>query len=285
MMKHFLHRYSGNTQFEADYNGANYDEPWVSVTDGDASGRVNYNKSEKEKMLGTPLTFEITAGGNITWSLYTMNGTFGNAHSAIQYKKNNGEWTNMPRTLSVAAGDIIEFKGDNPTYGYYDEDEEDITSYDSFSEATTARFILKGNIMSLIDSVNFAAATTLVSGYTFAGMFAECTGLTTAESLELPATALTEGCYKYMFLHCASLTVAPELPAPVLARRCYVQMFDVCSSLAKVTCLATDITAIFCTQSWLVSVATSGVFVKNANMEDWGSGSNGIPSGWTVVNA
>lgn len=119
--------------------------------------------------------------------------------------------------------------------------------------------------------------------YCYAVMFQECASLTTAP--ELPATTLAPYCYTQMFLLCTSLTAAPDLPAPTLTDGCYDAMFCDCTNLSSIKCLATDISASSCTSYWLADVAASGTFTKAASMTGWGSGANGIPSGWTVVNA
>ena len=63
-------------------------------------------------------------------------------------------------------------------------------------------------------------------------------------------------------------------------------MFKDCINLKYVKCLATDISARYCTINWVDGVqTTSGTFVKNASMSSWETGANGIPSGWTVQNA
>jgi hypothetical protein len=49
--------------------------------------------------------------------------------------------------------------------------------------------------------------------------------------------------------------------------------------------LATDISAIDCLYNWVSNVASTGTFVKHPNMTTLPTGTNGIPSGWTVVNA
>ena len=113
-------------------------------------------------------------------------------------------------------------------------------------------------------------------------MFNGCTSLTTAPSV-LPATTLAERCYYGMFNGCKSLVTAPELPATTLASNCYRQMFYSCTKLSYIKCLATDISASRCTLSWVSSVASSGTFVKAANMSSWTTDANGIPTGWTVV--
>ncbi len=124
-------------------------------------------------------------------------------------------------------------------------------------------------------------ATTLAS-YCYSCMFLDCTSLT--EAPQLPATTLASGCYEYMFYGCTSLTTAPQLPATTLANYCYYSMFTKCSKLRYIKMLATDIRADSCLDSWVNGVASTGTFVKNANMSSLPSGINGIPNGWTVEN-
>ena len=125
-------------------------------------------------------------------------------------------------------------------------------------------------------------ATTLVNSC-YNNMFRSCTSLTTAP--ELPATTLAHTCYGHMFCRCTSLTTAPELPVTELALYCYWNMFDGCTKLNYIKCLATDISANKCTSGWLSGVSSTGTFVKHPDMNDWTTGTSGIPSGWTVEDA
>ena len=178
--------------------------------------------SQSASPLGTPLTFVIISGGTIRWVTYNTGLT-----RTIEYKKNDGEWTsitsNPGSSLSVSAGDVVQFRGNNTTYG-------SSSSFNTFS-GSTAKFELEGNIMSLIDSSNFATATTLTTSYTFYNLFRNCTGLTSAEKLVLPATTLANYCYEKMFFYCPNLTAVPELPATTLANYCYDEMFSDCKNL------------------------------------------------------
>ena len=124
-------------------------------------------------------------------------------------------------------------------------------------------------------------ATTLAERC-YSGMFQDCTGLTAAPAL--PATTLATSCYYIMFYHCTSLTSAPVLPATTLVSNCYSAMFQDCTSLNYIKCLATDISAGSCTSNWVNGVASTGTFVKDANMADWAVGADGIPSGWAVLD-
>lgn len=127
-------------------------------------------------------------------------------------------------------------------------------------------------------------ATTLASNC-YRWMFYNCTALTTAP--ELPATTLAVFCYANMFYNCTSLATAPELPATTLATGCYTYMFQNCSNLSSVTCLATDISANSCTDSWLYGAGSNVTDTKTftaASDATWPSGVNGIPTGWTRLN-
>ena len=113
-------------------------------------------------------------------------------------------------------------------------------------------------------------------------MFQGCASLTKAP--ELPATTLANYCYSHMFDGCTSLTIAPALPATTLANYCYFNMFYNCYSLNYIKCLAENISANSCTSLWVSGVALTGTFVKAASMNDWTTGGDGIPKGWTVEN-
>lgn len=62
----------------------------------------------------------------------------------------------------------------------------------------------------------------------FEGMYINCYQMTSHPSL--PATTLSESCYKQMFMR-SGLTTAPALPATVLTANCYREMFNGCASL------------------------------------------------------
>ena len=125
-------------------------------------------------------------------------------------------------------------------------------------------------------------ATTLASNCYYE-MFRSCTSLTKAPSI-LPATTLADYCYNSMFQDCTSLTTAPELPATTtdLANYCYDSMFRFCKNLNYVKCLSTDY--VF-GESWLEGVALTGTFVKSPDLIYWTTGVDGIPKGWTVIDA
>ena len=232
----YLHVFKNDIDYQIERLN-NYLEPWVSATNISENGggvgsitsyRVNYNKNEEEKNLETPLTFEITSDGNIVWKANNTAYT-----TTIEYSINDSEWSGISSntgssapSISVVSGDTIQFRGNNNTYSTSS------TAYNCFN-GTTAGFNIKGNIMSLVDSENFATATTLTQDRTFVGLFSGCTTLTDASQLVLPASNLISTCYASMFRGCTNLKKAPELMATSLANFCYQSMFRDCVNLVS----------------------------------------------------
>ena len=143
--------------------------------------------------------------------------------------------------------------------------------------------------------------------------------LKSANELVLPSTTLSQSCYSAMFEYNTSLEYGPaELPATVInANTPYFQMFRDCSSLKSSPIIrATSITASTATttmgqmfmrcnnlnrivvnfkswqaitgdkdtgfDTWVSNVAGSGTFICPVGFPTGKTGSNFIPSGWTV---
>lgn len=161
----------------------------------------------------------------------------------------------------------------------------------------------------LITSTPEIKATQLEE-YACRGMFRYCSSLTTAS--DLPSTYVPTHAYDAMFFYCSSLTKAPTTigsssyyiqsygcsdmfayctsleTAPELPSRLgriegvYNQMFNGCTKLNKITVGATywENNAAF---DWVNGVSATGTFTKPSGTSI-PTGTNGIPSGWTVVN-
>ena len=95
------------------------------------------------------------------------------------------------------------------------------TSWRSYIRASS-RFLVRGNVMSLLYEDDFVGQTTLKTDYQF-----ELLLFTSADigDIYLPATTLTDHCYHAMFLNCKFINNIPELPATTLAPYCYASMF------------------------------------------------------------
>ena len=145
---------------------------------------------------------------------------------------------------------------------------------------------LTGNCNSLLfgdDAVNNNSLGN--KAYAFYKLFYNCSTIKNVSSNFLPATTLANFCYYCMFQRCTSLTTAPELPAKTLVSSCYARMFYGCSKLNYIKALFTTTPASIYTSAWVSGVASSGIFVKSKNATWNVTGTDGIPSGWTVQTA
>lgn len=205
-----------------------------------------------QDMTATPLTFEAVVAGAI--NIINPNGL------TIEYSKDGTSWTSSnadPISISVAAGDAVRFRGDNPAYG-----KADMMTGEKYTRFTATNDVyVYGNVMSLISSTTFPTLTTLerVGGsdewamdinlaYLFSSPESGSDWIpknnTTirnhpTKDIVLPATNATRSGYMYMFAGCQGLTRAPELPATDLSTGCYHRMFDSCTGLEKAPVLAT----------------------------------------------
>lgn len=214
-------------------------------------------------------TMVVTTGGDVAWA--------GRNNNALSYSKDNGKtWSEASdgMTLSVNEGDKVLWKGETTSIDYI--------GIGTFSGGTDVRYTVEGNIMSLLFGDDFKEQTSLEG--TFGSLFFNNYNLTSAEKLSLPSTTLVNNCYYRMFYGCSRLVTAPVLPATTLTPLCYYEMFYGCVNLNYIKCLATNITDTSLT-TWVTNVASTGTFVKASSMTSWPTGTSGIPTGWTVVDA
>lgn len=138
--------------------------------------------------------------------------------------------------------------------------------------SSTNTFKVYGNIMSLLNGDNFVGTQLTSSNqYAFKRLFYYCGGLKDASNLilpnntqkycyesmfeqcngcsdsvfsappALPATTLSEGCYKRMFACTRVTSSSISLPATTLASHCYEGMFYYCLNMQAVTLPATTL--------------------------------------------
>ena len=158
---------------------------------------------------------------------------------SLQYSNDGTNWNQytIGNIITVNNGEKLYFKGNNSAFG------SDIDNYNKFN--ITGRCDLCGNIMSLLYGDNFNNQTSLTQNYCFVNLFYQC-GIIDANFLELPATTLSENCYRSMFIGCTSLTTAPTLPATRLKQYCYRSMFYGCTSLTTAPTLPATSLAEYC---------------------------------------
>ena len=187
---------------------ANCDQYFTITANGNGAIRLSTDKLPQE--------YQYSKDGGITW--YTI----------------RNESNTSPIFVQMTSGESIMFKGELESKEYS-------TNGVAHVSTTIPSYEAKGNIMSLLYGDNFSGQTSLSGrSYVFHRLFKNCSGLTSAENLCLPATTLSDHCYMAMFFDCTSLTTPPSvLPATNLsdARFCYEEMFAGCSSLTTVPSL------------------------------------------------
>jgi hypothetical protein len=254
-----------------------------------------------------------------------------NNYSALEYCiDGSGTWISLPAnsyTSSINAGQKIHFRGNDLT---------PISNTGIGTFTITRSCNLTGNCNSLLFGDNAAKNYSLAEySYAFYKLFYNCTNIKSVSETFLPAMALSNYCYGYMFYGCTGLTKSPNLPSQTLVGSCYYQMYYGCTSLtnpgtieartlATYCCYGmfyncssltiaptlwaeslvsycyyymftgcTNLTYIkMCAKSasgyyqmyyWASRISSTGTFVMYQDATAWiSTGSNGIPTGWTV---
>ena len=165
----------------------------------------------------TPLCLEAIEDGTIT-----ISNPLG---LTIEYSKDMSSWTPTAESeisVTVSSGEEVYLQGNNDSYS-------DGTNHTTIH--STGKITVYGNVMSLINSTDFRSLTTLPGSHTFEELFYNNNNLYSNDSrnIILPATSLTESCYRRMFALCDNYSTVPELPALSLAERCYDSMFWGCA--------------------------------------------------------
>ena len=215
---------------------------WVYILDAEQLAEA--------EMMNTPMTLEAVS----ETATVTISGIPTGGVNALMYRLDGTPHTIFDRTtytIKVPAGSKLEFSSSlsgtqiqcyyadcyiygNIMYGFQNEA--------VLKDTGVFKGLFSGNthIVNHPTKLLVLPATTL-SEECYKEMFEGCTGLTKAPNL--PATELAKSCYESMFEGCTGLTKAPTLPAKVLAESCYKSMFDCCTGLTEAPTLpATKLT-------------------------------------------
>lgn len=175
---------------------------------------LTFYVSELGRYRAQYLTFRALEDGTEFWC----------KESNVYYSTDSGQtWTGItsaPKRFQMNSGDTVMFKCERAKH------------YNCFS-GRTGTLDIEGNIMSMVYGDDFALRSDLPSesASTFNEFFSHL-NVVSAVNLVLPATALTEYCYQYMFSGCTALTQGPvTLPAEVMQKSCYWGMFAGCTAL------------------------------------------------------
>ena len=224
------------------------------------------------------LTIEVT--GNANSNLMISGDTIPNGWTGFSYSLDDGRtWhrRSEPDLISLTRNAKVLLKSECQSWN-------GISITLNVLDPSHYSVVAYGNVLSLLFGDDFAQHTGATgTDYCLAGLFKNCICLTDASNLVLPYNMTSLHCLDSMFYGCTSLTTSPVLTTPIIGYGCYEKMFYGCSSLTAITCLATYRLP-FATNDWVNGVAASGTFYKSPNMNDWPTGSGGIPDGWSVVD-
>lgn len=254
-----------------------------------------------------------------------------NNYSALEYCiDGSGTWISLPAnsyTSSINAGQKLHFRGNNLT---------PVSNTGIGTFTITRSCNLTGNCNSLLFGDNAAKNFSLAAfQYAYYKLFYNCTAIKSISETFLPAMALSNYCYGYMFYGCSNLTNAPNLPSQTLVGSCYYQMYYGCTSLTNPGTIEARTLATYCCYGmfyncsslttaptlwaealvsycyyymftgctnltyikmcaktasgyyqmyyWASRISSTGTFVMYQDAAAWiNTGSNGIPTGWTV---
>lgn len=188
-------------------------------TDGSAPALNTY----KYVRIGEEEPNYLTFTAEVDNSSVTLNYKSGTEVQYKQYTKTSntwGEWT------TYTAGTAIPLAKDEQVSFKG----KDVTTDFSNHFTMTGKIAASGSVTSLTDEKGNDSNVQLQNGC-YKYMFYNCTSLTTAP--KLPAKSLAESCYEEMFRSCTSLTTAPDLTATEAKKSCYKNMFYDCKKLTK----------------------------------------------------
>lgn len=212
----------------------------------------------------------------------------------------SGTMTSSYRTVSLPARKRMYLSGANSYYDF---------SAGPFTLTCDGNFSIGGNVASMLNGGRFTNTSYTMGTYCLANLFSGNTNLISAENLcfpnktseycyykllencsnmvtapaTLPATSVSGYAYCAMFGGCSKMTTAPTLPASQPSPYAYDSLFYNCTKLNYIKCLSQYVGNQY-TRAWVVGVGSNGTFVKKSGIS-WSTGSNGIPSGWTVQSA
>lgn len=199
----------------------------------------------------------------------------------INYQINDGEWKRITPDMPVflEKGCRMQLRGLNPA-GF----SRSVNNYTSI--VISGNVLGSGSVMSLVD--NAGNSVVIPSGYCFAHLFENSTGLLTPPNLT--AVTLMRGCYSLMFAGCKRMTRAPRLLVSNLAPECYESMFMGCESITRLEVRFSRWAKFYdplygvdfySTLSWVNGVGENGLFVCPKGLPAL-YGEDFIPEGWQI---
>jgi hypothetical protein len=153
----------------------------------------------------------------------------------------DGNWISLPAgsyTQSINTGQKLHFRGN---------DLSPVANSGIGTFTITKSCNLSGNCNSLLFRDQAASNFSLAEySYAFYKLFYNCTTIKSISDSFLPARALANNCYGYMFYGCTNLTSTTNLPALTLVGSCYYYMYYGCTSLTNPGTISATTLATYC---------------------------------------
>lgn len=164
-----------------------------------------------------------------------------NANSLEYCIDGDGNWISLPAgsyTQSINTGQKLHFRGN---------DLSPVANSGIGTFTITKACNLSGNCNSLLFGDQAASNFSLAEySYAFYKLFYNCTTIKSIYDSFLPARALANYCYGYMFYGCTNLTSTTNLPALTLVGSCYYYMYYGCTSLTNPGTISATTLATYC---------------------------------------
>lgn len=177
---------------------------------------------------------QVGGGGEIQIELKTKTPAW---WPNVEYSTNGADWERFEQGVASPKAQKIWVRGKNPaglsTGNASESFSETNKVYFDFG-VSTGDLKISGNIMTLIDWEN--PPSEIPSPYCFSRLFSGQSGWGTnnfdgvdISDLELSATTLTAGCYRYMFRESKAINTVRELPAKDIPVAAYASLFEDCN--------------------------------------------------------
>lgn len=206
----------GNTK---NYSLSGKKSPSVAAYDGTLGAIVvSVSADENKADTSSCITFSAADDFTVSWVEGTNDPGAGHVKwdGTLYYSQDAKTWKEWDGTEVSSQSGKLYFRGKNNTY---------LSGGNTHFAVSGTGLSVLGNIETLLDYTTVESGKHPAMGDdTYFGLFAE-TPLVDASNLTLPATELSNCCYKQMFVGCESLVAVPTLPAMTLSLGCYDGMF------------------------------------------------------------
>ena len=279
----YIESFANDAAIQAAVENESLGKPYIALND--ETHKIDWDTKFDPRKV--PMTFEIVKGG-----VLRVSGK-GNNSVGFSYSKNNTAYVSVstPATINLDSGDTISFIFNlNATQTQGGNTKNLLFSCDNNLD-TSVHANVYGNLCSIIYGSSWETNTGTTMNRqmreTFKNSYINGRGFCILDATKLisPSTVGANS-YREMFAGQKMMVKSPCLPAENLEQACYFEMFSGCTALKEITCLATYIPQnLGSTTDWVKGVPSGGTFKKAASMTGWTTGTSGIPSGWTVIDA